>query len=231
MTSVINTCHCGCGSAVGESSKGYQRRFLKGHKGFANIGRIMKPETREKLAARLRKLPRNGVCKTCGKPNPPRNGRVHKYCSVSCAAKARAGIPKSEVWKSKMKDKLPKLIAKMQPIAWAKCRGSHGFGLVKQDNPKHKNAKTYRIRSPLGDLYEVHNLQSWCRHNEDKFYRAGDENFQLPLYQRAHRGMTDLKNGKACSWRGWTSVCVFDIENDPLSRRIADATQYSTIHI
>jgi hypothetical protein len=107
--------------------------------------------------------------------------------------------------------------------AWEAHRGSHGFGRLTRGRIDHARAKHFLIRSPLGDVYEVKNLAEWCRSNVGKFLPDDHPYSKTPLNRRAQVGFSMLVTGKRnnCSWRGWTAVCVFDIEADPLARRVA----------
>jgi predicted nucleic acid-binding Zn ribbon protein len=154
-------------------------------------------------------------CPVCGGDNKKRRGKINKHCSAKCSAIA---FSKSEHAKQFASTALAN-----QPKAVARLRGSHGFGRMKQDNPNHASAKWYRLRSPDGRIYEIKNLRSFCHKNE-QIFESDDRKFVnavRPLWKRAADGLVSVSSGGSCSWFGWTAVCVFDIETDPLSRRVA----------
>jgi predicted nucleic acid-binding Zn ribbon protein len=188
------------------------------------------PETLAKLSAALKAkwasgtrkpgmfktLAQDAVCPVCGNPNPPKQGHQSETCSKECGATYRfQKMKKSEKkkWVNIGKRNIKKAIAKQT--------GAHGFGSVAMDNPNHKNAKWFRVRDPHGRVYEVKNLDSWCRKNEARFVRDDIRGGTTPLWLRASNGLSKVSRGEGCSWYGWTAVCVFDIETDPLSRRAA----------
>lgn len=157
------------------------------------------------------------TCPRCGAKfkRPPSAKTV--YCSQSCHS-----LTNWETNREKMVAVNQATIKKAHEATVKMHRGSHGFGLTKRGRIDHCRAKAFRIRSPLGEVYEVKNLAEWCRANEDKFRPDDFPQSKTPLSKRAQVGFSLLVcgKGKACSWRGWTAVCVFDIETDPLARRV-----------
>ena len=88
-------------------------------------------------------------------------------------------------------------------------KGTHGFGRSAINNPKHFNAKIWRIRSPFGKYYEFSNLRSWARKNEVLFMPDERPESRLPLWRRAVGGFNDMSRADSKgthSWRGWTLV-------------------------
>jgi hypothetical protein len=156
----------------------------------------------------------DGTCPVCGKEYKiKRRGRRCKTCSRNCGKIYRATF---------YADQLKSMAKIIQKLAVKKTTGKHGFGRMARNNKNHINAKFYRIRSPKGCVHEVKNLTAWCRNNKQLFEpdpRA--HNARLPLLVRAQVGINSVASGKKCSWHGWTAVCVFDIETDPLARRVA----------
>ena len=148
-----------------------------------------------------------GKCPVCGGPNPKRHGSFKKTCSLSCSQKLRFQTD----------PKVKKLLLKYRYV----CLGWHGKGKGARDNPDHANAKAIRVRDPLGVVHEIKNITSWCRKNEQLFKPYDNPEAKLPLWRRAQVGLTSIACGDKCSWHGWTAVCVFDIEADPLARRVA----------
>ena len=155
------------------------------------------------------------LCPVCGGINKKRRGKNLKHCSQKCRAIAYA--------KTDHAKKFAASWATSQKIGAATLRGAHGFGRTKMDNPNHAAAKWYRIRSPDGIVHEVKNMRSFCRKNVHLFESDDRKyiNATRPLCERAADGLVSVSTGKACSWFGWTAVCVFDIETDPLARRVA----------
>ena len=169
---------------------------------------ILEPQARDSrgwFQRRVRLQIQN--CQFCGKPNPRKNGHQYKTCSLSCGANlAIKNNPN-------LKNNIRKAIARLY--------GNHGFGRAQRDNVNHKNAKAIRVRNPFGVVYEIKNITSWCRKNEHLFIECDNPSAKLPLWRRAQVGLTSIACGDRCSWFGWTAVCVFDIESDPLERRAA----------
>ena len=155
----------------------------------------------------------DGKCPMCGKPNPRRHGFQYKTCSRKCGY---------DFFKKYSTENVKKAFKKNQKVGYEKKRGGHGCGRAARDRKDHPRAKCFRIRNPLGTVFEVKNITSWCRENEQTF-KHDDliPNTRTPLWERARKGINDVCLGKRCSWFGWTGVCVFDIESDPLARREA----------
>jgi hypothetical protein len=93
--------------------------------------------------------------------------------------------------------------------------GTHGHGRNRRDNPHHRCAKRWEIRSPEGKYYVVENLRSWCRLNVHLFHDPTPE-ARSPLEARAFRGISALGHarGTDCSWAGWTLVSSEQFESD-----------------
>ena len=149
----------------------------------------------------------DGKCPVCGRPNPKRHGEQYKTCSVSCGRKLRFKTD-AKTRETLMKNRY-------------NCVGWHGGGKAEINNPNHVNSKAIRVRDPLGVVHEIKNITAWCRKNEQLFKREDNQNAKQTLWRRAQVGLTSIANGSRCSWFGWTAVCVFDIETDPLARRVA----------
>jgi rubredoxin len=188
------------------------------------------PETLAKLSAALKAkwasgtrkpgmfktLPQDRVCPVCGKTNPPKQGHQSETCSKVCGAKYRFVKMSQE-----SKQKWVKIGHSNIKKAIKAQTGGHGFGLTARDNPNHFQAEWFRVRDPNGQVYEIRNLQSWCRKNETRFVRDDIRGGSTPLWLRAANGLSKVVNGRCCSWYGWSAVCVFDIETDPIARRAA----------
>lgn len=155
-------------------------------------------------------------CEICGSAFKPRRNET-RFCSQACSM---AWVKKTNPNAFLMQKRIPPA-EDARLSGNAKQRGKHGSGGTEIDNPNHASAKFYRVRSPLGDVIEAKNLQSFCRKNELLFRSEEIEWAKTPLWKRAAQGLRANARGITCSWHGWTAVCVFDIEADPLARRVA----------
>lgn len=152
------------------------------------------------------------ICKHCYKVFFT---EVHfrRFCGLGCSAKFRVAHPS---------EKVKTHLQELKTYGGRGTRGKHGFGCNARDNINHKSAKQYRLRSPLGIVYEVKNLRSWCRKNELIFTPDDFPYSRTTLARRASISLQKVSVGDIGSWKGWTAVCVFDIEKDPLDRAVGD---------
>ena len=77
----------------------------------------------------------------------------------------------------------------------------------------HLAAKVWIIRDPYGNVFKFSNLAEWARQNEHRFKDDRPES-KAPFWKRIAGGITDLlkKDGRSCSYRGWTAVSKLELE-------------------
>jgi hypothetical protein len=81
----------------------------------------------------------------------------------------------------------------------------------------HLAAKVWVVRDPYGNIYRFSNLSEWARNNQHLFVdEFPDAN--LPFWRRIAGGFVDLlkKNGRSCSYKGWTAVSKLELESGGL---------------
>lgn len=78
----------------------------------------------------------------------------------------------------------------------------------------HLSAKVWIIRDPFGNIFKFSNLSEWARQNEHRFVDDRPES-KAPFWKRIAGGFCDLlkKDGKSCSYRGWTAVSNLELDN------------------
>jgi hypothetical protein len=92
-----------------------------------------------------------------------------------------------------------------------RMKGRATTGKSEKGKPDHVAAKAWRFRDTNGRMHTFSNLREWARQNEHLF--ADDRPYsKLPFAERIASGMklTLAKNGKVCSYRGWTAVSKQD---------------------
>lgn len=159
-------------------------------------------------------------CIICGKDK----GRNKLYCSVKCRTigvrnKRKCIICGKEFWaapSSKVKtcnpecEKINRSCAgksesnkKKLELAWEKFKTNPNSG----DFETNSRAKSWILKDPAGNIYEINNLSHWARKNADK----------LPCEpSKFARGIVDVKRallgakGKATSYKGWKLLNFFE---------------------
>ena len=128
-------------------------------------------------------------CPVCGELFSTGHDPRNKTCSLECGQKLRF-----------------KTDPKVRQLLWKyryNCIGWHGSKRGLKDNPNHANAICARIRDPLGGVYEIKNVTSWCRKNERLFALYDNSDAKSALWRRAQVGLQSVFDGYKDSWYGW----------------------------
>ena len=160
-----------------------------------------------------RKAKNKKICQRCGAVFI--GEKKQKCCSLKCAGLLMFSENPRIASYARNKERIEKATKALRTM----LTGTHGKGMTARDSAEHCRAKWYRIRSPLGEVFEIKNLTSWCRKNSAMFTKQIDLENKSPIEILARKGLCRVSSGVDCSWHGWTAVSVFDIESDPLLRK------------
>lgn len=98
--------------------------------------------------------------------------------------------------------------------------GGHGQGKNKRGSLEHSNAKTWRIRSPLGEVFEFVNCREWVRQNIHRFQDYRPES-RMPFTLRVSHGLKNIRKPKHANapthYQGWMTLAAWE-RSDLLGR-------------
>jgi len=151
-------------------------------------------------------------CAVCGKPFPdsPSNNRV--TCSKECSTirKHQTHLGKSNIWSDESRQRQAE---KGQTENLKLGTAAALNDPLNQRGPQNRNAMTWTLLAPDGEIHTVVNLLDWARlHTEDYFgMEATDENARVIAsgIRNIKRSMEDKlrrANGKPYSvtqYKGW----------------------------
>ncbi len=91
--------------------------------------------------------------------------------------------------------------------------GGHGQGRNKRGSLEHSKAKAWRIRSPLGAVYEFVNCSEWVRRNTHLFHDYRPES-GMPFWLRVTSGLKNIRKPKYANapthYQGWTTLAALE---------------------
>jgi hypothetical protein len=225
------SCACGCGGELikpaGTSDSHFSRqKYLKSH-------HHRDPKVRAKFSVSMKQAHKRGAfvdgctnrrektlenrprCKCgCGQPVGASKAVYARGCFDATTpenqSKARAArdMKKLKAENSvRMADNMKKWKAtgKLDEI---RRKAGNASGML-----DHLSAKVWIIRDPYGNIFKFSNLAEWARQNENRFRDDRPES-KAPFWKRIAGGITDLlkKDGKSCSYRGWTAVSKLELK-------------------
>ena len=102
--------------------------------------------------------------------------------------------------------------------------GGHGQGINKLGSLDHSMAKTWKIRSPIGEVFEFVNCREWVRQNIHRFHDYHPES-RMPFNLRVAHGLANIRKPKrenaSTHYQGWMTLGAWE-KRDLLGRDEAE---------
>ena len=227
----IRHCACGCGEVLvrprGTSHSHFQRqRYIKGHQ-------YGQPEIVEKVAAGLKAAHERGAfydgCKKrrektlsnrprcqcgCGKPVRAAQAKYAKGCFDATTPENQAKAVAARDMEKLKAESSVRMAGNMK--SWKESgklddirrKAGNATGML-----DHLAAKVWIMRDPYGNPHKFSNLAEWARQNAFRFVDDRPES-KAPFWKRIAGGLSELlsKDGKSCSYRGWTAVSKLELD-------------------
>lgn len=225
------SCACGCGGTLVRNQgvsrpKFRKQRYIKGHE-YGDEERMGKIASGLKAAhdrgafvdgckkRREKTLADRPKCKCgCGKPVRKSGALYAPGCFDATTPENQAKAREARDWNKLSPEYSERMASKIK--TWKETgklddirrKAGNATGML-----DHLAAKVWIMRDPYGHPHKFSNLAEWARQNAFRFVDDRPES-KTPFWKRIAGGLSELlsKDGKSCSYRGWTAVSKLELD-------------------